>query len=290
MPAATWQFVGKSATLETPNLAARVDPENPRAGLRIERLCGEQLQGAALFAIALDPISAAAADAGASPVECFIRGNDLVATYAETVDRPFRAQIYWRLIAIEDEPTGSSSDDRLPGNDLRTPFGIVELIASVQTSLLDLDTALTVCTTFGQVESWQLWDATENRPVSNGQAANPTKVADFDRSFDRPAAKVVVPDFNESNSRDCCLIRPAGSLPSYIEMVHPTDFRQTTFEWMSESPPVVQLTHRLFAERLEKGVILRSRIRGLFVPRNHAEELARSEYRRFALSEVPLTA
>ena len=49
------------------------------------------------------------------------------------------------------------------------------------------------------------------------------------------------------------------------------------------------LSHRLFAERLEKGVILRSRIRGLFVPRDHDTELAQSEYRRFAASEPPLT-
>ena len=52
---------------------------------------------------------------------------------------------------------------------------------------------------------------------------------------------------------------------------------------------MVRLTHRLFAERLEKGVILRSRIRGLFIPRSHTDELARHEYRRFAASKLPLT-
>ena len=124
--------------------------------------------------------------------------------------------------------------------------------------------------------------------MSDGSASANTRPQSASAS-NTGSAHTVVPDFQHSDSRDCCLVRPAGLSAAYLEMVHPSDFRQTTFEWASQSPPVVRLTHRLFAERLEKGVILRSRIRGLFIPRSHADELARQEYRRFAASKLPLT-
>ena len=86
-------------------------------------------------------------------VDCFVRGNDFVATYAETADRPFRAQIYWRLV----------ENDRSGGDHRAEPIAALELIVSVQTSRLDIDTALAVCTTLGPVEAWRLFDAAEDR-------------------------------------------------------------------------------------------------------------------------------
>jgi hypothetical protein len=206
-------------------------------------------------------------------VDCFVRGDDFVATYAETADRPFRAQIYWRLV----------DGERIGGEQRAEPIAALELIVSVQTSRLDSDTALAVCTTLGSVEAWRLLDAAEDRLMS-ARATSRTTAAESAAESAR-----VVPEFHDAERPGCSLLRPIGHGPSYIEMVHPADFRQTTFEWTTDSSPVVRLAHRLFVERLEKGVILRSRIRGLFVPRSHDTELARSEYRRFAASEPPLT-
>jgi len=271
MSSSHWQIVGRVATLRTENLTATVDADDPAAGLRIESLCGDLIAGAALFGVQIEPPVRAAEKTSATmpPVDCFARGNDFVATYAETAERPFRAQIYWRL--VESERSG--------GNHRAEPIGALELIVSVQTSRLDTETSLAVCTTLSSVEAWRLLDAAEDRLTS-------------DRDLSRAAtadSATVVPDFQETDHPGCCLLRPIGNGPSYIEMVHPADFRQTTFEWTTDSSPAVRLAHRLFAERLEKGVILRSRIRGLFVPRSHDTELARSEYRRFAASEPPLT-
>jgi len=263
MPASAWQFVGRTATLRTPELIASIDVDCPSAGLRIESICGQPVAPTAIFGVQIDPGAADRPAAAMQPADCFARGNDFIATYAEARDRPFRAQIYWRLL-----------DRERPGNEpAAAAIAGLELIVSVQTSRLDIETALSVCSTLGDVEAWQLLDANDERSNSAGLSDGLTDLA---------------PSFQHGDCPSCCLIRRFGSSPSYVEMVHPSDFRQTTFEWASESPPVVRLSHRLFAERLEKGVILRSRIRCLFVPRSHASELARAEYRRFAASEPPL--
>ncbi len=271
-----WQLVGRVATLTTEHLTASVNADEPAAGLRIEHLCGQTIAGAALFGVQIEPSIHATTTAAATtppvermPVDCFVRGNDFVATYAETAERPFRAQVYWRFV----------ENDRSGGDHRAEPIAAVELILSVQTSRLDIDTALQVCTTLGSVEAWRLFDAAEDRLTPNRDSSHgaPAEIA------------TVVPDMKDANHPGCTLLRPIGQGPSYIEMVHPADFRQTTFEWTADSSPAVRLAHRLFAERLEKGVILRSRIRGLFVPRDHDAELAQSEYRRFAASEPPLT-
>jgi hypothetical protein len=271
MSSSRWQIVGRVATLRTENLSATINADDPAAGLRIESLCGHAIASAALFGVLIEPsIRAAETKPAALPtVDCFARGNDFVATYAETAERPFRTQVYWRLV----------DNDRFGGSHRAEPIAALELIVSVQTSRLDIDTALAVCTTLGSVEAWRLLDAAEDRltPDRDPLHGAPAEIA------------TVVPDMKEVDHPGCTLLRPIGQGPSYIEMVHPADFRQTTFEWTTDSSPAVRLAHRLFAERLEKGVILRSRIRGLFVPRSHDTELAQTEYRRFAASEPPLT-
>jgi hypothetical protein len=310
MPASAWQLVDNVATLRTPGLFATVDPRQPALGMQIEKLCGDSTAPIRLFGVQIDsaagfeppPLSAPPTNDAApdTPLDCFVRGNDLIATYAETANRPFRAQVYWRLVEPEVDPVAATLPVAAACELNSAPrIAALEIIVSVQTSRLDVETALAVCTTIGHVESWQLLDA-DDRAFAPG--AMPTALrghASLDPSppsnpilaaANSPARELTVPDFRQSDSRDCCLIRPTGLSLAYLEMVHPADFRQTTFEWPAKSPPVARLTHRLFAERLEKGVILRSRIRGIFLPRTHAEELARQEFRRFADSKLPLTA
>jgi hypothetical protein len=85
----------------------------------------------------------------------------------------------------------------------------------------------------------------------------------------------------------CFIFRLAGSQSSYVEMVHPADFNESM---LRRSPSgETELSHRLFAGRLEKGVILRSRIRAIFVPRDSDAALARACYADFAAAEPVLT-
>ncbi len=75
------------------------------------------------------------------------------------------------------------------------------------------------------------------------------------------------------------LIHRLGVL-SYLEMCHPND--TTGFDLLPEG--VVRF--RLFGHDLEKGVILRGRLRGMVVERRNDEETARKAYQRF-LAEPP---
>ena len=73
---------------------------------------------------------------------------------------------------------------------------------------------------------------------------------------------------------------------SYVEMVHPSDFRTVELTWRDGQAAV---RTPLFADRLEKGVIRRGRVRGWLV--SSPGDLAAAErlFREFAESEPPLT-
>ena len=83
-----------------------------------------------------------------------------------------------------------------------------------------------------------------------------------------------------------CHARFLDAATSYIELCHPDDALTTSHE---SAGGVVQVTTRLFGQPLEKGVILRSRLRGLFVPIDNAESLAQAALAQFAAAPPPLT-
>jgi hypothetical protein len=105
-----WTLDEALATLTSPQLPGEVDVLFPWHGFRWH--CG-----AAGAKIALLKVFTRAS-AGPTPetiVDCYQRGIDLVATYAQTPERNVRPQVYWRYL----EPNG------------------LELVLSSQTSLLD---------------------------------------------------------------------------------------------------------------------------------------------------------
>jgi hypothetical protein len=85
----------------------------------------------------------------------------------------------------------------------------------------------------------------------------------------------------------CLVFRLPEGKSSYIEMVHPLDFVETNLEPHADG--FIRCTTRVFRGRLEKGVILRSRLRAMIVPRKDDIETAATCYRDFACSEPPLT-
>jgi hypothetical protein len=71
-------------------------------------------------------------------------------------------------------------------------------------------------------------------------------------------------------------------------MIHPADFTEATVHVGERQR--LQLTTALFArEQLEKGVIRRARLCGMFMTRRHDCERAAEAYRRFVDSQLPLT-
>ena len=266
MSAPAWQLDGYVARLNTADLRATIDLRNPAVGLSIETLEAAALKSgpsAALFELHLGQSSS---EVDPAALDCFIRGGDLVAVYAETLGRPLRAEVYWRVVADRGESLSAQS--------VPAPTRI-ELVISVQTSRLHMDPALTVATT--------LPAATESRRLRDPATGQFVDCMDSD---DRQRV------FEPASGTGCFLFRGPGPL-SYLEMVHPADFRQTKLVGSSVAARGWHTEHRLFessAGGLEKGVILRSRLRGMFLPGEQAEEFALAEYQRFADSEPPLTA
>ena len=85
----------------------------------------------------------------------------------------------------------------------------------------------------------------------------------------------------------CFIFRLRGAPLSYIEMVHPLDFVESGLTPLGDG--ALRWTTRLFQGRLEKGVILRSRLKALITPRSDDIAAAALCYRDFAASEPPLT-
>jgi hypothetical protein len=118
-----WQFDGSKALLQSPQLVCQLDLASPSKGLTALKVKLNSNGAVSSVDAALMQLTLPGEET--LPADAYIRGNDLVATYAESADRSCRTQVYWRF---EREPDY---------------FG-VQLIVSVQTSRLDAAPSLTV--------------------------------------------------------------------------------------------------------------------------------------------------
>jgi hypothetical protein len=242
-----WNLKDFEARLALGGLAGQIDVRYPFDGLAA-MFGGANLR---LFRIELPPPSADVKDQ--SP-ECYVRGQDLVSIYLQDDKRKIRGQVYWR--ALECGP------NRAPG---------IDLIVSVQTSLLDSD------------------------PTLNVRSNVPAREVLGVRSLERATTNDITPRGGDSRTVSmrspmpaCWLFRLTVEETTYVEMVHPHDF---VYSMLKESAPgEIEHSTQLFSGSLEKGVILRSRLRGVLVPRTGDVAAAVACYREFAASEPPLTA
>jgi hypothetical protein len=76
---------------------------------------------------------------------------------------------------------------------------------------------------------------------------------------------------------------------SYAQLVHPADSHATRCQRRQGESPRYELRHELFAERLEKGVILRARVLGVLVTRANDLAAAAQHFADFLASDPPLT-
>jgi hypothetical protein len=233
-----WQINDTVARVEQPIVAGQVDVLFPWHGFS---LAASKLAGVAILKVLT---RAAGGPTPETIADCYQRGVDLVATYAQTPERNVRPQVYWRYVTSGDNVAG------------------LELILSAQTSLLDSEPATSVESTLPPGEMLAVDVAGASRPYQQDQWQS------------------------GEGAPPITLFRPRDLSASYVEMIHPTDFAGVQFTTSGELPTV---RWHLFPERLEKGVIRRGRVRGLFIPR--AGDLARCEalYREFAASPLVLS-
>ncbi len=185
--------------------------------------------------------------------DVYVRGGDLVVSYAKTEPQRLAPQIYWR--AVFDPPRGIAR---------------VELVVSIQTDLLD---SRPEC----QVGSY----------VMGAELFHTSRLAapQFDALLTgRPGRRITAAD-----SREHLFVFRRRELGfSYAEMVHPSDFVSADASLDGQQPPGV--ISRLFPERIEMGVIRRGRICGWFLPVENDLETAVELARQFVDEPLPLTA
>ncbi|MCE9547412.1 MAG: hypothetical protein K8T25_18225 [Planctomycetia bacterium] len=136
----------------------------------------------------------------------------------------------------------------------------LELVAAVHTSRLDAHPQLTTETCVPGKEIWQL--------------AEPEEFVLLERSDAAPL--------------DCVLVRGVNPALSYVEMVHPLDAPHATLS-IATQDGLVHLRRRLIHRWMEKGVLVRARVRGWFVNRIQDVDIAARLYREFSAAELPLT-
>jgi hypothetical protein len=244
---ALWRLDDHRAQLNLGELQAAVDIAQPGIGLHDIILCGTRIAPASLLA---------ARFAGQDPrqpqtvSDCFIRGRDLVVTYAQLFERPVRLQIYWRALGESDAPGCLAA---------------VDVQVSVQTSLLEAWPALVI---HSRLPTQGVSRLPRDGAARRAQASNDDPVTG-------------------SKIAGCWLCRLPVIGLTYGEMVHPADVERE--ELVKAHAGTTEISHHLFSQPLEKGVILRARARGVFVPIAGDLRTMAAAYDRFLAAPLPLT-
>jgi len=253
MHSPAWQLQRYFARLQSGPLNASLDLTRPADGIYGIRLDDHPLPVVRLLAVAVPALSVG--DAG-SLADCHVRNGDLIAAYAASEDYPVRVDVLWR------------ARHPLPNEEF---LAAVELVLSVRTLLLAAPAELTVHSELEATETLRLLDASSARYEPADVPANASLAM-------QPAAGL-----------GCLLFRQPGLPLSYAEMIHPADFRNDDLA-KGPGPTAMCLSHRLFPGRLEKGVILRARLRAVVVSRTEDTRIAAACYAAFAAGEPPLAS
>jgi hypothetical protein len=190
----------------------------------------------------------------------------LIAVYRESSDWPVALHALWRVLTAEGRLSKASSED--PARFVAA----LEVTLSVWTERLETQPGLCVCGRFPAGDALFLSDPGTAR-FEPGKPFGPPPTAT-----------------GSAEGPGCVLFRPRPGDWSYAEMVHPADFGGSELLQDDAAGGQLVLRHRLFARRLEKGVLLRTRARGVFLQRENDTVVAAAQYRAFASAEPPLGA
>ena len=244
-----WTIVDRTARWSNSDFSAAVFLPRPDRGLHDVRLDGTAIDADLLGLV----FPSALSERDLALQECHARGRDLLAQYPEATSWPICVDVAWRVLF---------------GNPSRGILAGVDLIASVRTALLESWPELAVGSRMVADEAFQLVDAAtiQFEPCAVAGAGH--------------AAEPVGPGL--------FVARLARTPFSFAEMVHPADGQGSTASGSGKWPTLFRTRRRLFAERLEKGVLLRSRVRGLLLDRAGDLKVAADCYAEFAAADPPL--
>lgn len=255
MSVCRWQLDHHRARLQLGSLSTAIDLSRPNRGMFDIQGGSPDLKTAEFLAIRF-PTSRP--QGPRPPLDVFVRQNELIADYSAAENWPIDVNARW---------IGQSASDR----------GLVavwDLVLSVHTEHLDSRPAMAVVSRIPCVEALRLADSGTGRFVPLSAVSSSSQQA-----------------IDLRGGAGCMLLRLPKCQFSYVEMVHPVDFQhdEVCLE-PHDGAGTVKVVHHLFVEPLEKGVILRARVRGALLPRENDCLLAAEAYCMFAAAEPPLGA
>jgi hypothetical protein len=247
-----WHSDAERIRLQNGRLTGIVDPRAPAHGLHALCIDGKPLADASVLEVSLAAVDPSAA---ATQIDYFLRGRDLAITYAERPQSAMRSQIYWRAAPLA----------------TRTSIAAVESLISVQTSLLDSCPTVFSSSELPVAGAFRL-AGTQWETMTDVTLADQTTTVDHGAGCSGFLFRLADPDL------------------SYAELVHPADAECSRLEVRGGSKECrARLSHELFATRLEKGVILRARVFGVFLERTGDHQAAAEHFAAFLAAELPLT-
>ncbi len=249
-----WRITNSTAKLSQGRFSATADLARPFDGLSSVEPFFPSADVGRIFQIVLPDATAA----GLPFKDAYVRANDLIVTYGQTESRPFSVQICWRALA-------EVADERIQAG--------IEVVVSSHTSLLDSRPIVTSRSELPSREVFQLRDI---------------EAASFER-IDIGDAHLQPQKFGPQSGAGCFVFRLPDSATSYVEMIHPLDFERSTFTAGADHSRRT-IEHSLISRWMEKGVIVRSRMRGFFVVRSDDLATAATAYAAFCDSKLPLSA
>jgi hypothetical protein len=243
----TWKLDAHDAALEVGPIRASINLERPDLGLHALQQDAAPIEGS-LLAVSSDEDRLTWP---AKIVDAYVRGNDVVATYAGESAWPYAPQIYW-----------SAGDNHSTGGTL----SLLSLVVSIQTNLLD---------TYPRLFARSRLQTDEVLSVS---------VAGDELLVDSHADGAICIDPRATACGQLCRL-PGGKF-SYAEILLRTDFRRL---FVQRSGAACSLQWELFSEFLEKGVIRRARLQSLLVPRDNDVQLVAECCQAIEKRPLPLT-
>jgi hypothetical protein len=241
-----WQLDGPLARWQTADWQVGVKVAHPGEGLTLGGYEDTVLQQARVLQTGPTPAQ--------PPRDVYVRGRDLIITFAEDRFTPVETRISWRVLSDSDRG-----------------HLVVDLLVARQTSLLDSDPAIDVASTLpGHDACWLAADVAWTAP---SPATDETLAA---------------PALDAWPAWSALLWRLPHATLSYAQLFHTVDLCSLSWSHQPASDTST-LTTTLFRERLEKGVVRQAWLRGIWLPRASDREVAVEHCRQVDVSAPPLT-
>jgi hypothetical protein len=249
-----WSFLSPLGALCCNELSGQVDVARPQLGLHQLELHSVAVDGSICGVEREISSSSQIAAWPAKVADAYVRGLDLIASYHPADGWPFAPLLYWHC-----EPPDAAPD----------MLGGLSLVVSVSTHLLDTHPRIHLVSRLDVEETLYF-----TSPTVGG--IHEHRLKNRSEWFQPPSSGLC-----------CLLLRLWGGQVSYAEIIQASDFCQLFVQRDVER--TCQTRWELFAEFLEKGVIRRTRLQAIFLPRTADLELAKAWCRRIAARPLPLT-